>query len=478
MKILLLYPPRENYIFGITPHVHIDAGAGFYPPTGMLYIAAVLRRDKKHEVSVLDAYTQQFSHASVAAHIKNLRPDIVGIYCSTYYLPDALLAARSVKEANPAIVTVIGGPHVTLYPGETIRQPDVDYVMAGESEYSFAELADCLEQKKYAGIEALTNVLARNSPADKILSAPPVQNLDSLPFPARDLIDYRLYRSILTRRNPMTTVITSRGCPYSCNFCSNIESGKKVRYRSAGNVADELEQVHNSYGISDFLFFDELFTSNKKRVHEICDEILRRKLSIRWHCRSRADVLDRELVRHMRSAGCRLIQFGIETGSERLQKLINKNLDLAGVRETVATVYDEGIYTYADFIFGFPTETAGETEQTLRYAQSLKLDYVAFGMFHPIPGSTFYEQGLKEGLFNDFWREYVADQKNVITDHSWTRRDRAKFHNFCSTAYKRFYLRPSYIIKKLLRTDSPSQLLWQAKSALKVFSNLFLGKFE
>lgn len=478
MKVLLVYPPRQHFILGVTPHAYVEADAGFYPPIGLMYIAGYLEKFTDCQVRLLDAYTEGLSHDGIKAFAEEFQPDVVGIYFSTYYLLDGIITARTMKQIGKRIITVAGGPHTAFYPRETIKVPEVDYVMVGESENSFAAFMEYLKSGKAASAEGMPNVLGKESPEGKMPVYETIADLDALPFPARHLGNYRNYRSILTKHNPMTTVITSRGCPFRCYFCSNIESGKKVRYRSPKNVVDELAGLVSRYAIRDFLFFDELFTSNRQRTLDICDEITGRGLKIRWHCRSRIDVLDFEMARKMRSAGCRLMQFGIETGSQRLQKVINKNLDLEKARQTLGMVYGLGIYTYADFMIGLPTETEEEAEATISFAQSLKLDYAFFGMFHPAPGSVFYEQGLKEGRFGDFWREFVMAQEGVIGDYSWSRRDREKHHQAISRAYKKFYLRPSYAARKFARADSLTQVIWQAKSALKVFSKLFRRNFE
>jgi radical SAM superfamily enzyme YgiQ (UPF0313 family) len=404
-------------------------------------------------------------------------PEVVGIYFSTYHLYDSILTAKIVKEIAKEIIVVAGGPHVVLYPKETIEIPEIDYVMVGECEKSFAELVNYISRGHLLKIEDMPNVVTKRNPSKSALRER-IENLDEIPFPARECINYKKYSSILAKKNPITIMITSRGCPYRCHFCSNIESGQKVRYRSAKNVVDEIEEIMDKFGIYDILFFDELFTSNKKRTLEICDEIIRRGLKVRWHCRSRADVLDEEMVKKMKKAGCRLIQFGIETGSERLQNVINKNLRLDKVKEVVKMVSDNGIYTYADFMFGLPTETEKETERTLEFAKLLKLDYAAFGMFHPIPGSVFYELGLKENKFSDFWLEFVKNPQIPIEDHSWTRKDREKYHNYLSKAYQQFYLRFGYIVRHLFRLDSYTQLKWHISSAIRVFPKLIFGEYR
>jgi radical SAM superfamily enzyme YgiQ (UPF0313 family) len=477
MKILLLYPPRENYIFGITPHIYVEADAGYYPPIGLLYLAGYLEKFSEEEIFVLDAHTEKMSHLDVKNYISRLKPDVVGVYFSTYYLEDGAITVRNIKDVSREIVTIVGGPHSVLYPEETIKIPEVDYVMVGESEKSFNQLIKYLKKKNFQAIENMPNVVTKNNQTKNPVRER-IENLDELPFPARHLTNFRKYTSILAKKNPITTVISSRGCPFKCYFCSNIESGQKVRYRSAKNVVDELQMIGEKFGIYDILFFDELFTSNRKRTLDICDEIIRRGLKIRWHCRSRADVLDEEMIKKMKKAGCRLIQFGIETGNQRLQKVINKNLNLEKVRNIVKMVYDEGIYTYADFMFGLPTETEEETKKTLEYALSLKLDYAVFGMFHPVPGSVFYDEGIREKLFSDYWREEIVNKfGGKISDHSWTRKDRQKYEKVMSISYNRFYFRPRYWWSSLWRLDSFQQFFWELKSGVKVLPKI-ITKFS
>lgn len=473
MKILLIYPPREHHMFGTTPHNFIEPEAGYYPPIGLLYIAAYLEKNKDNTVKVIDAYTDKIGHKQIKEIVRTEKPDIVGIYFSTFYLYDGILVAKTTKEVSPDSIVVAGGPHTVLYPKETIAIPEVNYVMLGESEESFSELVDYVRNKNFSAIGNIPNVVTKNSAYDKEIVRARIQDLDNLPFPARHLIDHCKYKSILAKRNPITTVISSRGCPFKCKFCSNLESGQKVRYRSAKNVVDELEQCVKKFDIYDFLFFDELFTVNKQRVLDICAEVEKRNLKIRWHCRSRADVIDEEMVAPMKKAGCRLIQFGIETGSQRLQQYINKNLDLDKVRKVIKAVAKGGILTYGDFMFGLPTETTEETQATVKLAKELPLDYAVFGMFGPMYGSVFYDEGLKEGKFKDFWREFVNNPQIPIKDGSWTNQDAEKYFGVMSDTYRNFYLRPNYILRRIMRTDSMSQMRWQIKAGLHVFSKLF-----
>ncbi|MFH2070133.1 MAG: radical SAM protein [Elusimicrobiota bacterium] len=478
MKLLLIYPPREHYIFGITPHVYVDCESGFYPPIGLMYLAASIEKNSDWEVEIIDAYTEQYDFPALEAGIKKSKPDVVGIYFSTYYIYDPILTAKIVKGISKEIVVVAGGPHVALYPVETIKIQEIDYAVYGEGEFVFAELLKEI-QKNRKGTDGipinLPGVLTKSN-AGSPMKLQRIENLDGVPFPARHLSKYHLYKSILAKGSPITTIVSSRGCPFKCYFCSNLESGQKVRFRSAKNVVDEIHECVEKFGITDFLFFDELFTLKKERVVQICDEIDARGLKIHWHCRSRADTLDREMVQKMKKAGCRLIQFGIETGSQRLQKLINKNLNLEKVEENIKMVKSEGILTYADFMFGLPSETDEESQMTLEYAKRIGIDYVVFGMFHPVPGSVFYDEGIGKGLFNDFWREIVNNPTEKIEDHSYTRKDRQKYEVLMSKAYREFYIRPRYLLQRLMHIDSVPQFIWQVKSGTKVFSKFLFEK--
>jgi radical SAM superfamily enzyme YgiQ (UPF0313 family) len=324
-------------------------------------------------------------------------------------------------------------------------------------------------------VEGLPGVITEQTAASYARAVLP-GDLDALPFPARHLVDPSRYRSILARRQPITTVITSRGCPFKCYFCSNLESGQRVRMRSAENVVAELAEVVARFGVRDFLFFDELFTVNRARVLRICDEIRHAGLRIRWHCRSRADVIDAEMARAMKAAGCRLVQLGIETGSPRLQRYINKNLDLDRSRQVVELLSRAGLQVYADFIVGLPTETPEETRATIEFAKRLPLDYAVFSMYVPFYDSIFYERGLAEGWHGDFFRAFVENPSVPVPDASWNLRDAATYYDIVSRAYHEFYFRPSYIARRLWRLDSPALAWRQAQSAVRVFWSM-LARF-
>jgi len=472
MKVILIYPPQENFVSDLVSSEIVRPEAGVYPPLGLLSIAGYLKENSSYEIEVIDAMAEKLDHSRLKERIRKSNPDVIGIYFCTHYLYDSILAAKSAKEISPAILTVAGGPHIYFYPFETIDIPEIDYVVCGEGEIIFKELIDSLAAKNEAA--PLSGVITKKNRDRAPFAKQRIPDLDILPFPARSLSPYRSYSSIVAKGKPITTLMSSRGCPYNCYFCSNIEREQKVRFRSALKVVDEMEECAKM-GIRNILFFDELFTVNRSRVIEICDELIRRRIGVKWHIRSRADTLDEEMVKKLKKAGCRMIQFGIESGSPRIQQVINKKLNLDKVANNIKMVHDNGILTFADFIFGLPGETAGERMQTIEFAKNLKLDYACFGIYHPIPATEFYRRGLSEGrIKSDYWKGYVDNPAKKITTYYWPGFDTGELDRFVERAYRGFYLRPHYLLQRLLRTDSLSQLLWLAKSGLKVLSKLFL----
>ena len=474
MKLLLIYPPKNHHVFGSTFHSNvIEVESGCYPPIGLMYIASYVMKNSNCEVKIIDSNAEKLSHDGVKGIIEREKPDIVGIYFTTFYLHDGIMVARAAKALSKDIIVIAGGPHISLYSKETISIPEIDIAVEGEGEAVTLSIIKAIQKNRLSPeLKNIPGVILKEN-KNNFIPHCRVPMLNILPFPARELVDYKKYRSILAKRNPITTIISSRGCSYRCKFCSNLESGHRVRYRSAKNVVDEMQECIEKFGIYDFFFFDELFTVNKERVIDICNEIKSRNMKIRWHCRSRADVLDEEMIIRMKKAGCRLIQFGIETGSERLQKYINKNLNLIKVHHIIKNVYENGIHTYADFMVGLPTETREETMETIEYAKMLDLDYAAFRMFGPLYGSEFYDEGLKEGRFVDFWRDFVANPVIPVKDGSWSLQDTPKYHSVVVKAYRQFYYRPWFMIKKIFRTDSLAQMGWQLKSGFRLIAEIF-----
>jgi len=468
MKVLLINPPRENELVGNNPAL-IDDARGYNPPLGLLYLAGYLEEYSSHRVEVIDSQAEELSYPELKERILAARPDLVGLTAMTFTLLDVLETARMVKEACPGVPVVVGGAHAFLYPAETVNLPNCDYVVSGEGEESFAILVNSLEEgtplDKVPGLTYIDDNEIRTNPIPPLCG-----DLDSLPFPARRLSPYWKYSSVMAKRQPITTMFTSRGCPFRCSFCDRPHLGKQFRYRSANNVVDEIEECVK-IGINEFLVYDDTFTVNRERALAVCDEIIKRKLDIGWDIRARVDCVDEELLRRLKAANCERIHYGVEAGTEKILKVLNKGITLDQVKETVALTKKIGIETLAYFMIGSPTETREDIMRTIDFALKLKPDFVHITILCPFPATEIYSQGLRDGIFTrDHWREFAKNPTPEFQPPYWNENfsDR-ELQELLIFAYKKFYTRPAYIIKKMLRVRSLHEFKRKAKAGMKVF---------
>jgi radical SAM superfamily enzyme YgiQ (UPF0313 family) len=334
--------------------------------------------------------------------IKNFNPDIVGISMFTGAYKSAKIVAQLAKEINPEIKVVIGGPHSTLSPQETlIKNNEFDYAIRGEGEYTFLELVqDCpLEEIKGLSYKK-GNEIIHNQEREFI------KDLDSLPFPARNLFLER------GRNLNLGNIATGRGCPYACRFCASPKLWKRIaRLRSSDNVLDELEEVVKKYNQKSISFVDDTFTLNRERTKEICKKIIDRKLGIEWRCDTRADRLDEELISLMKEAGCICVRIGVESGSERVLRLMQKNEKKEDIRKAAVLIKKHGISLTAYFMAGFPGETNEDLRETIDFAKEIEADYYSLGIVSPYYGTDIYFMLKEQGkLKNEEDWEYFFHQ--------------------------------------------------------------------
>lgn len=474
MKILLIQPAPRNMVASIVPKYVVE-GAGHYPPLGLLYIAAALKKNTSAEVEVLDAALDDLTDADIKREVLARRPDVVGITATTFTLVDAVNAAKAVKEAAPGAHVCLGGPHTSVYPDETLALPCVDSIVLGEGEGSFAELVRRLEAGR--GLEGIDGVCFKTG-GGVVKNALRcfIQDLDALPFPARELLKYRRYRSVIGAKELFTTLISSRGCPYNCLYCYQA-FGRRYRSRSAGNMLAEIKACL-ALGIKEFWFFDDNFTVDRKRTLEFCDVLLREGLNISWDMRTRVDLLDEELLGRLKAAGCKRIFIGIESGVEKTLLTLRKRIDLGRARTTLELVKQHGFETYLDFMIGSPGETREEILRTIDFAIELDPDYVQFAVTTPYPDTDLYKIGFEKKVFKkDYWREFAAnpskDFKPELVNEHLSAEELARLLDY---AYKKFYMRPKYILKRLLALRSLSALPHMAKAAFRLFIKTLAGR--
>jgi len=467
MKVLLINPPFENMVMTNTPSI-VDEEQGFFPPLGIMYVASYAEKETEHKIGILDTQVEQLNYTQIEHEIKKRSPDIVGITTMTFSLIDSILTAKVVKKVDDNIKVIVGGPQVGIYPEETIDFPEVDYLILNEGEITFTELLQNIDDKdKLKNVKGL--VFKDNGNIVKTELREFIKDLDALPFPARHLTAYKKYRSLLAKESIVTTMITSRGCPYKCIFCNRPHLGKKFRARSAINVVDEMEECVEM-GINEIAVYDDTFTLNRQRAIDICNEILGRGLKIRWDIRTRIDAIDKELLSKLKEAGCDRIHYGIEAGTPEILKVLKKGITLEQARNAIKWSKEIGISTLAYFMIGSPQESREQITETINFAKKLDPDFAHFSITTPFPATELYTMGLETGVIkNDCWRDFAKNPstefQSPYCEGNLSREELIELLNF---AYKRFYVRPKYIFRSISKVRSLGEFRKKAKAGLKV----------
>ena len=455
MKVLLINPPAENLVQTFAPD-SITEEMGYYSPMGLLYIAtyAKARHGSRLQIEILDTQVERMGYHQIREHIEKNRPDIVGISSMTFLVIDALKVAKLAKEINPNTHVVVGGTHPTIYPQEMAAQPEIDSIIIGEGEVTFCELLDALDKKM--PLDGIMGVGYRKNGIVKI--NPPrdfIRDLDSLPFPDRTLIPYKKYYNLLGKgKEIMTSMLTSRGCPHNCIFCTK-KDGRLCRMRSPENVIREIEECL-ALGINDFDIIDDTFTINRKRIMDI---------------RARVDQVDQEVLDNLAHAGCNRIRFGVESGNTEVLKTLKKGITLDQVHSAFKMAKKAGIVTFAYFMLGSPGETASEIEESISLAKKINPDYVQFLITTPFPATELYDIGIKKGvLTSDYWREFSAHPKEGFIPQWWTENfSHGELEKWQKKAHLSFYYRPSYIIKQFFKIRSIKELARKAHAGIRLF---------
>lgn len=377
VDIILIYPFYKR---------RFDKSPFRFPPLGLGYIASVLKQNN-FSVRILDGTFK--GEKELIDEVKSHRPKIIGIYSMYSNDLESLSIAKKVR--NYSNLLVVGGPSPTVNPVSFLS--DFDIVVLGEGENTMLEVAtNSLKDNDIKDINGLAIKIGDKVHYTK--KRENIEDIDSFPFPARELFDndaYKEYHKRLFGQN-MTSMISSRGCPFDCDFCSRPIFENSFRVRSPVNVVDEMESIYNQ-GYDAIWFADDCFTIHRDRIMRICDEIISRELIIKWHCLSRVDSIDSELTMRMKEAGCQRIYFGIESGDDDVLRMImNKGFDVSTAKRAVFDTKSSNIETGGFFILGYPGESNESILNTINFATSLPLDYVSFTLPYPIPGTGLYEK--------------------------------------------------------------------------------------
>ncbi|MEE4609333.1 MAG: radical SAM protein [Desulfobacteraceae bacterium] len=396
----------------INPFYPIDETPS--PPLGLAFLAGALEA-AGCAVRVLDLVVEAYHPERLQQVLDDFQPRLVGATAVTMTFDHAVAVLADIKALAPEAVTVMGGPHVTFWAGETLnRYPAVDIVARGEGETTIVNLAGALAEAK--DWSQLPGIVFRNAGAVVDNGWPvPQTDLDALAAPARHLLPLGRYRAL----HMPISMTTSRGCPHGCIFCVGRKMvGARVRYRNPVRVVDELADIA-AYGFHQVNLADDLFTASAGHCLAVCDEILRRGLEVRWTSFARVDTVSTDLLKRMRQAGCQAVSFGIESGDPGILKTIRKGITLAQVEAAVAMCHDAGLMPHGSFILGLPGETPETIARTLAFGRRLEAMGVSYG-FHllaPFPGTRVRDRAAEYGLkiLTDDWRQYHANRAIVET---------------------------------------------------------------
>lgn len=391
MKFLLIQPP---YPFSEFPK----------PSLALMSLGAVLKENNV-EVKVLDLLTTRFSWSKIKDCLSRFQPELIGITSVTMNFPMALKIIKYCKKISPEALTIMGGPHVTFTAEDILRRhEEVDIIVQGEGEETIKEICQFVPQKDLTKIKGMA--FRQNGKIQINEDRPFIADLNSLPNPARILFPISRY---LAMKVP-ASILTSRGCPVGCSFCVGYRMmGRKGRFRDPQLVVDEIEAALN-LGFEEVCFDDDLFTRRPRHVLDVCQEIKKRGLKFSLYLFARVDTVDEAILRELRSVGCSMICFGLESGNQKILDKANKKITLAKVRQAIEICKQVGISPFGSFILGLPGETRETMEETLTFAQSLGIPY-GFHLLVPFPGTQIRERASVYGLkiLTDDWSLYDAD---------------------------------------------------------------------
>jgi radical SAM superfamily enzyme YgiQ (UPF0313 family) len=444
-KILLINPPYAHQVYTTTRDVH--EAMERKPPLGILSIGTYLKKYTDFEVRLLDNQLEALKDDEVARLIQEYRPDVVGITVVSFKLYSAYRITQVVKESLPSAHLCWGGPHLSIFPKESLHLPGVDAIVLGDGEIPFRRLCQNLsEGKKIEGVQGVYTI--DNEPHDSQFQDYVHTNLDELPMLDITLLPYKRYRAFLTN-GLMATAITSRGCPYRCIFCKL--DFNRIRLVSIENVIRLLE-TYIDLGIKEVEFYDETFNLNTNRVIEFANHVINKGLKFKWSFRSRVDKVNDEMLKLIKRAGCQRIQYGVEAGTDRVLEILKKEITVDQIKQCFRLTNKVKIDTVAYFILGNPGETLEEMNKTIQLAREIKPTYLEYAIFNISPGTESYKMALDEGvIWRDYWREYAASPDENMPVLVWTKDyTYGQLSEVRRKALKDFYMRPGYILNRMI----------------------------
>jgi anaerobic magnesium-protoporphyrin IX monomethyl ester cyclase len=475
MKVLILNPPSKStknvlrdLIYGCWCKGKRIGGAKV-PPLNLLYIATVLR-DNGHEVELLDALAEQRDLDYVSKIAK--RYDSIVISTSTMSFDEDSQVLAELKKANKDLDTIIFGSHPTFMPEYALKKGSIDIIVRREPEYVIRDVVNALEKgddswKKIRGIGYREN-------GKQILNEfyPFIENLDEVPFPDRALLPERLdYFNPIIKRIPYTTMMTSRGCPGKCTFCTvPYFYGSSVRKRSAENVLDELRLIEKQ-GYREVWIRDETFTFFRERNERVCKTIIDEKMDLTWICNARVGTVDNEIMELMKKAGCHMIKFGVESGVQEVLNNVKKGVKVEMTRKNFKEAHEVGMDTHAHIMLGMPGDTRETVEKTIRFVREIDPTTATFGICTPYAGTELFQSVIEKHpeILDGSSQDLEKVHETAFFNQYFTDLKPEELEGYVKKAYRNFYFKPGYVLKWLRKIRSMDEL----KRAVLAGTNIF-----
>ncbi len=465
-KILFVNPPSPDkyfYIRDMNRSGRRSKEKIIWPQTSLAYLAAMV--DDKNEVKIIDCIAENIDWRKFRQYLEKEKPNYIVINVISSIVTNDLYAAYLAKPLGTISIAI--GPHVTALPEETLkRYPSLDFCILGEAEVTLKELIEFCEKK--GDLSEIRGIAYRERGIPRVAALRPlIENLDDIPVARYDLLPIDKYRMPVVG-DRYTYVLASRGCPYYCSFCRQpIMWQRKVRIRSAGKIMEELRAL-KKIGVTNFGFHCDTFTLDKKMVIDLCKMIIAENLNLRWAANSRVDTVDEEMLHWMKKAGCWMVAYGIESGSQVILNNVKKGITLKQIEDTVNASHRAGILNWGYFVMGLPGETEETIKETIAFAKRLPLDYVNFAVGTPYPGTDFYEEALREKwLKGEPWEGF---DQNYATLVEYENMPAEKIIKGIKRAYFSWYARPSVILKMMTNFNNWKHLFTLIKiGALHLF---------
>ena len=445
MKVLLVKPPSDMHVV--------------LPPIGLGYLASSLKKsDASFEVSIVDCLKQGYGVVRFRQYLERAKPDVVGFTAFTMEIASALKCAAAVKDYNPGIITIVGGAHVSAAPQEVLGNRNIDFIFRGEAEESLPLFLKRLGTNDFHGIGGLGY---KENNAFRFNEIKLAEDLDALVFPDYELMKFREYpRMYFTKRFPAAPILTSRGCPYDCTFCSAHKiSGRKWRFRSPENIIAEIKMLYGKYGIREISIWDDNFALDRDRALKFCRLLKEADLDLIWWCPNGVSLhtVDEELLTAMKDSGCYAVAFGVESGSEKVLEDMKKKLSLEKLKDTVSLAHRMGFRTQGFFIIGYPVEEEGDILKTIRLSKELPFSRASFCLFQPLVGSEIYERLMAaKQLPPDLDSKNCEYSKPSVPTSGVA--DLRRLKRWQRKAIAEFYLRPGIFLRFLRENMSFDQL--------------------